>query len=315
MAPKLRSLSNVDGAGFAEYVWSDQDGNLRSKSKVISVGEGRDSEAEPILERWTTSIDGKQMILSPCHYILDPLRPAPAWIVLCEVRDLKDQSAPFEYRARLRLAEVSPRFWWGFGQTYTVSNDHTLIAERHQAACLDAGLMIHSARTQGTDLSFKFGPRHLSDNFDPDPPTALIIADHILLARHLLERIARERNATVDYAHRSSFPCSLYFSTPEMREAEFDYRAVQDAVQARVTKMYTDSFLVVVPRVSVRDRDYTILELRGLRPNLHPHLLVGRVVDAIHYGGSVKPPTIQVLEGTEHPELEEPPENPEPTAA
>jgi hypothetical protein len=105
----MPSLKVIDGSslrtlGLAEYLWVEN-GALRSKVRAIPVGENTDGPV-PILEAWNTHDDqGQPVLLSPCHYLPDPLRPQPSYLVLCEVRDLRDVSLPTNTRSALRFLE------------------------------------------------------------------------------------------------------------------------------------------------------------------------------------------------------------------
>lgn len=233
--------------GLADYVWVHQN-KLHAKSRVIAVTKDDRGELVPDIQRWTTSVQDPDnprsdllTILSPCHYLPDPLRPQPCFITLSEVRDLKDEVVSDNHRAKLRdFIEKHERgrlmAWWGFGQEFQlvspegdafptrdlkVPREAFKIVERHLGACLDAGLQIHSTRWEdGRPWSFKVGyrqmPREIENDFDNPKEHALTVADHLWIARFLLEKVARESGWDVKW-EVEGFTCRLYFSTAEMR--------------------------------------------------------------------------------------------------
>jgi len=110
---------------FAEYVWLDgykPEPNLRSKTKVISIGDYVPNVED--FPEW--SFDGSSTkqaegnfsdcLLKPVFSAPDPTRPN-AYIVLCEV--LNPDGTPHEsnYRSKLKPIEGN---WYGFEQEYTL---------------------------------------------------------------------------------------------------------------------------------------------------------------------------------------------------
>lgn len=207
--------------GLIDYIWLDQEGNLRAKKRAIPIYKGSAADAEqsiPEVKPWKdilgTGESARHIHLSPCHYLPDPLRPQPSFLVLCETRELKGEETSFNYRAKVRKLLEHPKIaplesWWGFVQWYGFERegvaknqpdpfferDAFMVAERHLGACLDAGLMIQSAKFDdpGSNIwNFKVGFREFPESLDPDQPSALVATDHLIIARYLMEKIARE---------------------------------------------------------------------------------------------------------------------------
>lgn len=231
MPPSLRVIKGGEavGIGLADYFWLNPDG-LQAKRKSILIGKSdKPDEFIPILDRWSyVNEEGETIFLAPCHYLPDPLRPQPSYLCLCEVRDAADECVADNHRKNLRDALEGRRrselVWWGFEQSYalteTIENRafdqrRFLVAERHVGACLDAGLLFHSAFF---DLSyetweFKVGVRRFPQDFDPYPPSALVVCDHLLIARYLMEKSAAEHGLQVEWG-----PMAFFVSTAGLRE-------------------------------------------------------------------------------------------------
>jgi hypothetical protein len=262
------SLRVIDGGappdlGTAEYVWV-KGSDFRSKTRVIPVFHGPDGP-EPKIEPWTTAAPPTRIVLSPCYFIPNPFLPQPAYLVLCEVCDEEGKPSPFNSRARLRallhkeggrcLAE------WGFMQQYDspMSVQAWKAAQDHLLRCIDADLRIHSACIEDNSSvwNFKIGRR-------PDIDGALgqnytiEMCDHLLLARFLLERAAREHDAILEFTEVGS----AYFSTVEMREDE----TFLEAAAARLEEAAESRDV----RQSIRTRDGYV-EATGLRPLFDPY--------------------------------------------
>lgn len=230
------------GMGLADYIWVSTEGMAQFKKKPILVGKDNRGEAVPIIRRW--SFQGcacptacaapcqtpQDVLLSPCFYLPDPTRPAPSYLILCETRDTNDTCLADNYRRHLRLAlnrrgPTAKLLWFGFeqqfvldeagGESPNLAERRFLTTERHLGACFDAGIMIHSLwNPLWADYSeFKVGVRGFPQDLDPDPPTALVVTDHLVVAHYLLEKVANEKGLT---------PCwkglTLFVSTPQMRE-------------------------------------------------------------------------------------------------
>jgi hypothetical protein len=94
---------------------------------------------------------------------------------------------------------------WGFTQSYRILSpggediplaQASLVFEYHLGACLDAGIQIASAdpvsATKGV-WTFEISGRGFPESLDPDPANPLIMADQLMLARHLLVKAALDK--------------------------------------------------------------------------------------------------------------------------
>jgi len=233
----------VLGMGIADYIWLDDDGDLSWKKKTILITKDDLGAKTPVLDRWSFFDDdsGKTSIVVPCHFLPDPTRPQPNFIVLCEVRDDQDIPVDTEYRAKLRkkiaaLGSQGTLAWFGFEQDYTVEDSGSkdepnfeqrkmAVAERHFGACFDAGLMLHSmcGYPGCSPWDFKVGVRDFPQDIDPDPPNALVVADHLIIARYLMHKIAGDSGLYPEWQGIRPF-----ISTAALREpgADVDYVAM-----------------------------------------------------------------------------------------
>jgi len=240
----------VMGMGLADYVWFDGD-DLNFKKKSILIGKNGKGEPIPLVDRWTFSHTNHEddceqgwacecsevrHILVPCFYLPDPTRPQPNYIVLCEVRDEHDECIEENWRAKLRQAlelrgPNHKLVWFGFEQDYTLvdadesegsAGQKFEAAERHIGACFDAGLLFHSAwNPLGADCwDFKVGYRGFPQDLDPDPPSALVVADHAAVARYLMEKIGGSKGLIPQWDDLTPF-----VSTPALREPGGDHDA------------------------------------------------------------------------------------------
>jgi hypothetical protein len=278
--------------GLADYVWIDDSGTMRSKTRVIPVGVDTAGDPIPLIERWTTHEGSRVVLLSPCHYLPDPLRPQPSFITLCEVRDEDDTCRSSNQRSVLRQA-LGPddSIWWGFRQGYLLdpmfseppgkasSKDYFLVAERHLGACMDAGLMIHSADFD--DVSFKIGPRGMPQSVDPESPTALVAADHLWMARYLLKKVAREFGLVPNFVRRR---CSVFFSTETMRRRALFRTDLAESI-LRLGTRFSGRNQPWVPSlragVVTREEGFECLEDIGPPGNMDPYTMVLHWIETI----------------------------------
>jgi len=296
--------------GLAEYIWLDDLGQFYAKVRTIQVAESPNEGPVPSLPHWTGQIihNGKAelVILSVCHYLPDPLRPQPSFLALCEILTPEGEPHPANDRARLREAvkaagESSPS-WWGFQQRHLIhdisADDASQLAERHLGACVDAGLLLHSASmftgagdSENTEREFKIGPRGLPALIDPDAPTALMVADHFLFARWLLIRVVREHRASISWTG-----VSFTFSTSAMRVdrgalEQFRDDHITDAVGAIFGHMMLPDTLpeeTVLPDVDLKwgvtregDIGYGYLSARNLRMDLNPWAAAAHLLNSL----------------------------------
>lgn len=247
----------VMGMGLADYVWLDPEGHIFFKKKSILIGKNDKGEPEPILERWTFLDDpgpeprpDHTLVLVPCFYLPDPTRPQPNYIVICELRDQDDHCVEHNERAKLREAldhrgKQVNLIWFGFEQNYLfqeASGGEEAgfparcfdTAERHIGACFDSGILFHSAWNppSGDVWDFKIGYRAFPQDLDPDPPNALVVADHVVVARYLMGKIGGSKGI-IPLWH----DLSIFISTAALRELGGDEKAeatrIENALQGK----------------------------------------------------------------------------------
>ena len=261
--------------GFAEYIWLDGTNptqQLRSKARVVKLGE---NPTEADFPRW--SFDGSSTaqatgedsdcLLQPVNVVLDPARGNGSYLVLCEV--LNPDGTPHETnrRAHLRslLAQSSDaEVWAGFEQEYTIYGKSRPLgfpesgepapqgpyycsvgaevafgrdlADAHARACLDAGLLIHgiNAEVMPGQWEFQIGYRGV----EGEAADALTMADHVWLARFLLQREGERLGYAISFANKpmagdwNGAGMHTNFSTAATRARGTGLHAINDAIRA-----------------------------------------------------------------------------------
>ncbi|OHD25077.1 MAG: hypothetical protein A2Y38_02710 [Spirochaetes bacterium GWB1_59_5] len=225
----IQGGESLTAIGLADYVWLARDNVVRCKKRAIQVPDDPDGQPIFLGQRWVCREGDEQYLLVPVFFFVDPLRPAPSFVTLCEVKTLDDQPVAWSSRSRLRTLLQGNRNvrynWFGFRQPYRLTGDNatraSYVAERHLGACLDAGLLIHSAEVSADGCCFKVGPRGFNDEIDPDQPDAVTASDHLLLACHLLIKAALDEGLGVEFQPRS-ITCSTLKLRTELSRAEAD---------------------------------------------------------------------------------------------
>jgi len=282
------SLRSIQGGvppqlGVAEYVWVGGNGNFtgdfHTKTRVVQVFPDDGNGQVPQIERWTASMGetGERVILSPCYYLPDPLRPQPSFIALCEVKDSQDTPHPCNTRARLRelvTKRVKGRLLteWGFRQPFMLESqvstrDELRAVEAFLAACIDAGVMIHSVSTcPGQPVwEFKTGRRWAEDpKLGQDYPLAA--CEHLWLARYLLGRCALDQGVELLQVGTGS----VFLSTAVMRE---DDQALHEGAR-RIHE--------VLGGTVITRQGY--IEYGGLPPNFDPYTVGAHLLETLTRG-------------------------------
>ncbi len=215
---------------FAEYLWVDGTDPvplIRSKTRTFQYNGASKTTLKDFVD-WT--FDGSSTnqavgkdsdcILKPVNFVKDPIRGEGNYIVICEVFNPDETVHTTNSRAILRESlnktEKGMEPWIGYEQEYTLyQNGKPLgwpdrgypapqgpyycgvgseqiagreLVEDHAQACLDAELMFFglNAEVMLGQWEFQIGYRGI----EGDDNSLLNSADHLLVARWLLYRIA-----------------------------------------------------------------------------------------------------------------------------
>ena len=225
---------------FAEYIWLDGSQpiqGIRSKSRVVQVPDTPNSDDFPA---WNfdgssteqASGDDSDCLLEPVRVLKDPLRGAGHFLVLCEVQNADGSPHATNRRAALRTvlaaADAGTDPWAGFEQEYTLYRDGRPLGfpgngfpgpqgpyycgagadrafgrelvEAHALACLDAGLQIYglNGEVMPGQWEFQVGYRGLNG----ESGDALVISDHVWIARWLLHRLGEQYGIEVSFDNK-----------------------------------------------------------------------------------------------------------------
>ncbi len=281
---------------FAEYIWLDGTkpvSQLRSKTRYINSRKGDLSLSD--FPEW--SFDGSSTgqatgsdsdcLLLPASFSPDPIRGEGNYLVLCEV--LRPDGSAHETNTRSKLRAVldagagSEEPWIGYEQEYTlfdgarplgfpahgfpapqgpyycsIGADRAFgraIAERHAVLCEQAGLVFYglNAEVMPGQWEFQIGYRGGVN----DDPSALNVADHLWIARWLLQRVAEEAGVCVSFDNKpmkgdwNGAGMHTNFSTARMRSANGGIEAIDRAV-TRLSQNHAEHIALYGDRLDER---------------------------------------------------------------
>ena len=225
----------------AEYIWIDAFNTLRSKTRVCPDG---------IIDTW--NYDGSstgqalgcesEIILKPRELFNDPFRPGNHKLVLCSTQ-LPDGS-PHPTNFRDSAAEIfnicrASKPWFGLEQEYFIMDPKTdkplgykeedtqgrfycslggnnafgrHVAEEHLDMCLRAGIKVCGINSEVAPGQWEF--QVLGEGLEA--------ADHLWMARYILERVSEKHNVWINYHPKplgewNGSGCHINFSTLGMR--------------------------------------------------------------------------------------------------
>ena len=264
----LRAIKGGSSAppvlGVADYLWVLADGQLATARRaVLFYKESGADGMVPDLPPWQVSGD---LILSPCHYVPNPFQTQPGFLVLCETRTADGVLCHDNHRARLRELPDPHQTWWAFTQSWHGPHD---LFKAHFDACLDAGLLIQAAQPGRFIIGFRGFPIEV----DPEEPTALVAADHLTFARHLLTSLAKGEQIT--------------FSTVDVSVSTADSRLYRErnAVQLVAVFAGRTGMPVSVGKSPTRGKDFVQIETQ-LKD---PYQIGALLLEAVNKGGQDEP--------------------------
>ena len=232
-----------------EYIWIGGKNEIRSKTKVIPHFLPYDNIYQ--LEwnydgssTWQADSNGDtEIILKPCAIFKDPFRvieDVVCYLVLCET--FKPTGEPTETNHRYQAAKffenTEEEPWFGLEQEFffnhykneltgsteviprgyhycgtTQRPQERMIMEQHLQMCIEAGIKISgiNAEVEKNQWEFQIGPCE-----------GISAGDNMIVARYILERLAEQIGATIDYqpkpvSDRNGSGCHINFSTHNSR--------------------------------------------------------------------------------------------------
>jgi glutamine synthetase len=261
-----------------DYVWIDGTGNIRSKNRIIS---NPIVNFKPVcftldhVPAWNfdgsstsqASVSQSEIQLKPVKLFNHPLVP-DAILVLCETYTDVELSIVAPYNHRRAALDIfnkcdDQKCWFGLEQEYFVidpitnkpvgwqssnaghycgvSASHTLcrrLVDQHLTACLDAGIKIC-----GTNAEVATGQWE----FQIGPISGIDAADHLWMARYLLQMIAESLGVNISYQSKLSpeingSGCHINFSTRAMRSTD-SYANILTAID-KLSHKHTEHILV-----------------------------------------------------------------------
>ena len=228
-----------------EYIWIGGNGELRSKTRVLAnicFNDIPEWNYDASSTGQSPSDGNTEGILKPVAYYKNPLRKIDNFnnlLVLCETYDINGNPLETNHRHKAKQifdSKLDEDPWYGLEQEYFINITKTnkidkhnnfyhycglnnnkrerQIVEKHFSSCLEAGLTISGINAEVADGQWEF---------QVGPCEGIKAGDDLIVARYLLERIAEEFDATIDFRPKPSVEangsgCHTNFSTKAMRE-------------------------------------------------------------------------------------------------
>lgn len=228
----------------AEYIWIDGFNKLRSKTKVCWDGIISDWNYDGSSTGQATG-DKSEVILKPCALFCDPFRGGSNKLVLCSTYDTEGNALLTNHRhsaAEIFEKYSSDKPWFGLEQEYfiwdkendcpygykpdieqgrfycSVGSNNAFkrdIVEEHLMRCIQAGIKIGgiNAEVAPGQWEFQIG---ICEGIEA--------ADHLWVARYILERISETHGVSINYHPKpimdgefNGSGCHINCSTEKMR--------------------------------------------------------------------------------------------------
>lgn len=280
---------------LVEYIWLDgcaPTRQIRSKARVVGLPENPSVSDFP---QW--SFDGSSTnqaeghdsdcLLEPVYFVSDPVRGEGNYLVVAEV--LNSDGTPHVSNSRAQLRAVldagagKDQPWLGFEQEYTMFDKVAPLgwpeqgfpapqgpyycgvgskqifgrelAEEHATLCMEAGLMFYgiNAEVMPGQWEFQIGYRGVEGE-DGD---ALVVCDHMLLARWLMHRASEAYGIHVSLENKpikgdwNGAGMHTNFSTEPMRKAGTGKKAIDDAIK-RLEDKHAEHIAIYGDKLSER---------------------------------------------------------------
>lgn len=242
---------------IAEYIWIDNDYNLRSKARTINVfsdGLGVKLEEIPCWNFDGSSTgqaykDNSEIILRPCRIYPDPFRGDNNILVLCECYD--SNNIPVYTNNRVKASNIFDKEvvksqvpWYGLEQEYVIYDkrtsrplgwvgDEVPVQGKYYCGVGADRAYGRSIADKHYKICFKMGLSISGMNgevmpsqweFQIGPSEGIDGADELWIARYILGRVAEEEDVIISYNPKpekgdvNGSGCHINFSTKEMRE-------------------------------------------------------------------------------------------------
>ena len=230
----------------AEYIWIDSAGTLRSKTRVCLDG---------VISIW--NFDGSstgqaqgsdsEVIIAPVVLFNDPFKGGSNKLVLCSVHTYAGaHSTNFRAHAQdVFKKHAWARPWFGLEQEYFIMSGNDPLGWKAGAQAPQGGFYCgvgtnnafgRHVADEHMDLCIKAGVRICGLNAEVAPGQwefqigiceGVDAADHLWMARYILERVAEKHGLWINYHPKplrergewNGSGCHINFSTTEMREA------------------------------------------------------------------------------------------------
>lgn len=243
-----------------EYIWIGGKNEIRSKTKILPFFLPPNIQSQNIpnwnydgSSTWQADSNGDtEITLIPCAVFKDPLRDildTVCYLVLCETYNSNGE--PTNTNTRFNAAQIFEIFneqdtWFGLEQEYFIfgrgdrfnkddgfhycgtsqNNIERQIAEKHFRKCIHAGVKIAGINAEVCKGQWEF---------QIGICRGIEAADHLIIARYLLERIAEHFDAEICYEPKprpdiNGSGCHINFSTCKTRQKngiEFIYKYIE----------------------------------------------------------------------------------------